>query len=103
MNARTKGAVGEREAAAYLQSYGFESRRGQQFAGSPDSPDVVSPDFPFHIEVKRVEKSSPLKWLTKASSDAGGVLPPCVLWRPNRSPWTCMFWADDILKQLVKL
>jgi|DEB0MinimDraft_3_1074331.scaffolds.fasta_scaffold07075_4 Holliday junction resolvase len=98
INSRTKGAVGEREAAELLTKHGWEARRGQQFAGSPDSPDVVS-NFPWHLEVKRVQASSPMKWMEKATEDSGGKKPPCVLWRPNRKPWIVMMWADDFLNQ----
>ena len=97
INARTKGAVGEREAAAWLEQQGFTARRGQQFAGGPDSPDVVCDEFPFHLEVKRVENSSPMKWLGKATDDAGGVKPPLILWRPNRKPWVAVLWAKDLI------
>ena len=43
MNSRAgKGKVGEREFAELLRAHGFDARRGQQFAGGADSPDVVS-------------------------------------------------------------
>ena len=46
-----------------------------------------------------MEKSSPLKWLEKASEDAGGK-PAIVFWRPNRGRWMAMLWADDLIDQL---
>lgn len=49
---RDKGARGEREFRDLLREHGFEARRGQQFAGGNDSPDVVT-DLPCHVEVKR--------------------------------------------------
>jgi len=99
INSRTKGAAGEREAAEFLRRFGWNARRGQQFSGSPDSPDVVS-DFPFHLEIKRVQASSPMKWIEKATEDCGEEQQPCVLWRPNRKPWMAMFWAEDLLNHL---
>ena len=42
MNSRQKGKVGEREFAALLRVQGFDARRGVQFCGGVDSPDVVS-------------------------------------------------------------
>ena len=51
---REKGKRGEREASNFFKPYGYETRRGVQYHGGPDSPDVVGlPDM--HIEVKRVE------------------------------------------------
>ena len=53
MNSRQKGKVGEREFAALLRVHGFDARRGQQFAGGGDSPDVVSGALRWlHIEVR---------------------------------------------------
>jgi hypothetical protein len=50
MNSRNKGKRGELEAAHMLTHEGFPARRGQQFSGGTDSPDVVCeslPDDPF--------------------------------------------------------
>jgi len=41
MNSREKGKRGERQWRDELRANGYTARRGQQFAGSPDSPDVV--------------------------------------------------------------
>jgi Holliday junction resolvase len=52
MNSRNKGKVGEREFASLLREHGFDARRGQQFSGSPDSPDVVSDALAWlHFEI----------------------------------------------------
>jgi len=57
MNSREKGKRGERQWRDELRAQGFEARRGQQFAGSPDSPDVVCDSLPWaHFEVKAVER-----------------------------------------------
>ena len=50
MNSRNKGKRGELEWRDVIRSHGYEARRGQQFSGSPDSPDVVT-DLPYHFEV----------------------------------------------------
>jgi hypothetical protein len=56
MNSRQKGKRGERAWRDVLLAHGFQARRGRQFPGSPDSPDVVCPDLPtVHFEVKCVE------------------------------------------------
>ena len=87
INSRAKGARGEREFAEYLRSFGFAARRGQQFSGSPDSPDVVT-DIPgVHFEVKRVEKGSMYAWLAQAMTDARHDQIPIVAHRRNHGGW----------------
>jgi Holliday junction resolvase len=57
MNSRQKGKRGERQWRDELRAHGYAARRGQQFSGSPESPDVVSPALPLiHFEVKAVER-----------------------------------------------
>ena len=41
MNSRTKGKRGELELAKALRLYGYDARRGQQYHGGADSPDVI--------------------------------------------------------------
>lgn len=71
INSKAKGARFEREVASILRDNGYEARRGCQFAGGQDSPDVVS-DFPFHIEAKMVEKLNLANALEQARRDSGG-------------------------------
>lgn len=55
---RNKGKRGEREAAKELSKYfGFEARRGVQYKGGPNSPDVVLENAAIHVEVKRDEST----------------------------------------------
>ena len=57
MNSREKGKRGERQWRDELRAQGFQARRGQQFSGSPDSPDVVCDELSWlHFEVKAVER-----------------------------------------------
>jgi hypothetical protein len=73
MNSRNKGKVGEREFAALLREHGFDARRGQQFSGSPDSPDVVSDALAWlHVEVKRVQNLKLTDACVQAEGDCGG-------------------------------
>ena len=85
MNSKRKGAVGEREIAAYLREHGFDAHRGQQYKGSPDSPDVTGLDG-FHIEVKRVERLNIYQALAQAVRDCGNKI-PIVIHRRNRDEW----------------
>lgn len=91
---RSKGARGEREAARVLSDYGFDCKRGRQFKGGPDSPDVSG--LPgVHIEVKRVERFRLYDALAQAIGDAGGKLLPTVFHRQNDSPWVVVMKLDD--------
>lgn len=100
MNSRAKGARCEREFAAFLRSYGVSARRGQQFSGSQDSPDVKS-SLPFHFEVKAVEHGNVHKWMEQAVGDAGSDTPPVVAHKKNRTGWLITMRAEDWVK-LVK-
>ena len=73
MNSRQKGKVGEREFASLLREHGFDARRGQQFSGSPDSPDVVSDALAWlHVEVKRVQNLNLAAACAQAEGDQTG-------------------------------
>lgn len=97
INSRAKGAAGERELAAFLRERGFESRRGQQFSGTPDSPDITG--LPgVHIECKRVEAGNPYVWLDQAIRDAGADKTPVVFHRKSRRDWIAVVRLDDFLK-----
>ena len=91
-----KGKVGERELASELQSlFNVYARRGQQFHGGSDSPDVVA-DIPgVHIEVKRTERLSIYKAMRQASGDAGGKI-PIVFHRQNREEWLAIIRLNDL-------
>lgn len=93
-NSRAKGARGEREFAAFLRGHGFDARRGQQFAGGADSPDIVSESLSWlHIEVKRVEHFNVAKACAQAARDSAGK-PWIVAHRRNRKPWFITMDAD---------
>jgi Holliday junction resolvase len=96
MNSCQKGKAGEREFAEYLRDNGFEARRGRQYSGSPESPDVVS-NLPFHFEVKRVEKLNLEKACDKAEEDAGGKA-WIVAHRRNRGRWLATHPMDRVLE-----
>ena len=98
INSRQKGAAAERELANYLKARGWDSRRGQQFSGGKDSPDVVS-ELPYHIECKRVESGNLYNWLDQAKRDAEkGTKPPLVIHRRNGKEWVAIMPLDELLK-----
>ena len=100
VNSKKKGSRGELEFAKFLTAQGFPSRRGQQFSGSPDSPDVVTEDDRlnlFHIEVKRTERLNIRKAIEQADKDRGLGKAPIIAHRSNRSDWLVTLKAKDLL------
>jgi Holliday junction resolvase len=96
MNSRQKGKRGELEFSKFLAAHGFPARRGQQFAGGNDSPDVVCESLKaFHIEVKRCERGNLYDWLEQARRDAQDGQIPTVYHRRNDSPWVSIRYAED--------
>ena len=64
MNGRQRGHRGERQGRDELRAHGYAARRGQQFAGSPDSPNVVCESLPWlHFEESQISnfRSAPTK------------------------------------------
>ena len=97
---RDKGKKGERELAKELsRALGVKARRGVQFQGSPDSPDVITDIPEIHIECKRTERFRLYESLDQAINDAGVNKIPIVCHRQNLQPWVVVLRLDD-LKQL---
>ncbi len=72
MNSREKGKRGERQWRDELRANGYAARRGQQFSGSPESPDVVCDALPWiHFEVKAVERLNIEDAMEQARRDCG--------------------------------
>jgi len=94
MNSRAKGAVGEREWRDQLRNEGFTARRGQQFAGGPDSPDVICEELSnLHMEVKRVQNLNLDKACEQAERDSRGK-PYIVAHRKNNKKWKVTMPSD---------
>lgn len=101
INSRAKGASGERELAEFFREHGVDARRGQQFAGGSDSPDVITALNGVHIEAKRVEAGNLYKWLDQARRDAGNDI-PAVAHRKNNREWVLIIGLDDFLNYFTK-
>lgn len=100
MNSRAKGAAGEREWRDQLREQGFTARRGQQFAGGPDSPDVICEELKnLHQEVKRVQNLNLDKACEQAEKDSRGKS-WIVASRKNNKPWRVTMSADLFFKLL---
>jgi len=100
---RDKGKRGEREAAkAIVEHLEIDARRGQQFAGGGDSPDVVIGLPGVHVEVKRTETLSVYKAMEQARDDADGKV-PLVLHRRNKREWLAIVPLADLMALAVAL
>lgn len=94
MNSREKGKRGELEAAHELKRYGYDARRGQQFAGINGDADVVG--LPgIHLEIKRVEKLNIENAVDQAIRDAREGEKPAVMHRKNRRKWLVTMPFDE--------
>jgi Holliday junction resolvase len=91
---RDKGKRGERELASKLREYGFDARRGVQYHGGSDSPDVIGLDG-VHIEVKRVERLSLYDALSQSKGEAGAGEMPVVMHRRNNCEWVVIQPLED--------
>lgn len=101
MNSRAKGKRGELELSSFLRDHGYAARRGQQFSGGNESPDIVT-DLPnVHVECKRVEAGNLYTWLAQAVRDAGAGKTPVVMHRRNDEEWVAILRLEDFL-ELIK-
>ncbi len=100
-NSRAKGVKGELEWGKFLRDHGFPARRGQQYSGNPDAPDVICEALPkILFEVKRVEQFHLYKAMEQASNDAGRDKVPVVVHRKNGEEWVVVMRAEDWLELL---
>lgn len=91
---KDKGARGERELAKALRKLGFDARRGRQYAGGPNSPDVHG--IPgVHIECKRTEKFQLYPSLKQSTGDSGNNI-PVVMYRKNFEDWVVICKLEDL-------
>jgi hypothetical protein len=100
MNSREKGKRGERQWRDELRANGYAARRGQQFSGSPDSPDVICDGLPWaHFEVKLVERLDLYAAMDQARRDSAGKA-PLVAHRRNFWPWLVTMDAERFYRLL---
>lgn len=101
INSKDKGKRGERLCAAKMREYGYDARRGVQYAGSPDSPDVVGVPG-LHLEVKFTEKLRLWDAMEQSIRDAGENEIPVVMHKKNNSEWLCILRLDDFMPIYVE-
>lgn len=97
INSCAKGKRGERAWRDFLRAVGISARRGRQYSGSPDSPDVVSDDG-MHWEVKWVENLNVWKAIEQSVKDCGAGKVPAVAFKKNGTDWLVAMRAEDFLK-----
>ena len=107
INSNKKGKAGERELANYQTARGFPSRRGQQYRGGNESPDVICDRIEaagFLEECKRVEALNIHKAIDKCAEDCdGSILSPVVMHRKNGTQWLATLRLDDFLELIDKI
>jgi len=101
INSRAKGARGERAWRDALRAAGYDARRGQQFAGGTDSPDVICEELhKFHFEVKCVEALNLENAMNQARRDAGDQKRPIVAHKKNGKGWLVSMPAEVFFQLL---
>lgn len=96
MNSKQKGKRGERELAKLLQSYGYDTRRGQQYCGIEGDADVIGIDG-LHIECKRAEQVRDEVFLKQAEHDAKAGDIPVVMYRRNNEKWKVTLRLEEFM------
>lgn len=95
MNSKEKGKRGERDLSKVLSTlFNVNARRGQQYKGTDDSPDVIAFDG-VHVECKRTERFNPYKALEQANNDAGENI-PVVMHKRNYKPWIVVIELENL-------
>ena len=101
MNSREKGKRGERQWRDELRANGYVARRGQQFAGSAESPDVVCDELRWiHFEVKAVERLNIRDAMDQAMRECGVRKTPIVAHKRSFRGWLVTMEAEVFFKLL---
>jgi len=100
MNSREKGKRGERQWRDELRANGYHARRGQQYAGNAESPDVVCDELSWiHFEVKSVERLNIEDAMGQARRDGVGKT-PLVSHRRSHRRWLVTMDAETFFQFL---
>lgn len=94
---RTKGAAGEREAAAaWNAATGCAAHRSAQRVGRHGDADLQTA-APVHIECKRYASIAAIRFLEQAERDAASGAVPVVLMRQDQdTEWVIMLRLSDL-------
>lgn len=101
INSRDKGARAERLFRDQLRERGYTAIRSQQYCGSADSADVISPELAhLHFEVKAVQRFNLWDAMNQAIRDSEGRKTPIVAYKRNNHEWLVTMRASDWLDML---
>jgi hypothetical protein len=105
INSKRKGADGERALVKKLREYGYEARRGQQFAGANGDPDVITNMDGIHIEVKYCAQGhgKTYEWMDQSQRDSRDSEIPVVMHKKvsneyRGNEWLVTMTLDDFIK-----
>lgn len=97
INSRQKGARAERLLASKLREYGYDARRGCQYAGKNGDADVEG--LPgVHIECKDVQRLNVLDAYDQSRRDARPGEIPVVMHKKDYTPWYVTLSLEDFLR-----
>jgi hypothetical protein len=97
VNSRKKGSRGELELSKELIKRGIPARRGRQYAGHEDAPDVLilgTHGSKWYAEVKRREVLPFYKIMAQARAEAGPDKWPVLFARNDGGKWTASVDLD---------
>lgn len=92
---REKGKRGERELSEALRLLGYGARRGRQYQGSPESPDVVTSIPDTHWECKRRERLNVSAIFAQVVAEAEDRI-PILAHRRSRAEWLVTIRLEDL-------
>ncbi len=102
VNSKLKGNRGELMFAKYLRTFGYEARRGKQYSGGDDSPDVVHSVEGIHFEVKFRERLDIITAIKQAQDDAPKGDCPVIAYKRKNKDWVAIMSMEDLM-QLISI
>ena len=103
VNSREKGKRFERLAAkAVTETFKVKAKRGVQYKGGDESPDIETDLVGVHFEVKAVEKLNLMEAFEQAKRDAKSNI-PVVLHKKNRTGWFLTLRLEDVPEFINKV
>lgn len=102
-SSKRKGKSGELECSKEISKcLNIKARRGVQYSGGADSPDLVTDLQHVHFEVKRTESLRLWDAMQQAKDDAGDKV-PVVMHRKNRKPWLAICCLEDLHRLAMEI
>ncbi len=96
INSKEKGKRGELAFSKFCREHGYETRRGQQYAGASGDADVIG--LPkLHVEVKNTERLDLRGAMAQSISDSREGETPIVAHKKNNCEWLITMRAKDFM------